>query len=171
MGARDQGVDPTGRYVAIVRTLCFLTNGGDVLLLERARTKKAFPGRVNGVGGHVERDEDPLHGAQREILEESGLHVPLTDLTLRGVWSINVGGATGNLLFIFTASVPTKDGTLAECLEGTLMWVPIGEALKLNVADGLPELWPRLFNTEVSDRPFFAHIDYDDADKAVIRFA
>jgi len=171
MGARDQGVDPNGRYVAIVRTLCFLIHDGDVLLLERLKTKKAFPGRVNGVGGHVERGEDPLTGAQREIEEESGLHVPLEDLHLRGVWTIDVGGTTGNLLFIFTASVPSKAGTLAECPEGTLMWVPIDEALKLNLADGLIELWPRLFGTETKDQPFFAHIAYNDTDQAVIRFA
>jgi len=63
MGAKDQGADATaGRWLVIPRTLCFVTHGDDVLLLKRAGHKRVYPGLYNGVGGHLERDEDPLTG-------------------------------------------------------------------------------------------------------------
>lgn len=82
MGSKDQGTD-TSRWKVIPRTLCFITNGADVLLMKRAMHKRAFPGRYNGIGGHIERDEDPFTSARREIREETGLAVD--DLRLRGI--------------------------------------------------------------------------------------
>ena len=74
MGAKDQGADVTaGRWLAIPRTLCFITHGDDVLLLKRGENKRIFPGHYNGVGGHIERDEDPHTSAIREMQEETGL--------------------------------------------------------------------------------------------------
>jgi len=57
--------------MTIPRTLCFITHGSDVLLMKRGEHTRIFPGRYNGIGGHLERDEDPLTGALREITEEN----------------------------------------------------------------------------------------------------
>ncbi len=39
MSAKDQGADATaGRWLAIPRTLCFITHGNDILLLKRGST-------------------------------------------------------------------------------------------------------------------------------------
>src|SRR5262245_52850594 len=72
MGAVEQGANATqNRWLTIPRTLCFVLNGNDVLLMKRAPHKRVFPNRYNGVGGHIERDEDPLASARREIKEET----------------------------------------------------------------------------------------------------
>ena len=177
MGAHDQGTDSAataGRWLSVARTLCFITHHQEVLLIKRAETRRVFPGRYNGVGGHLERDEDPLTCAVREINEETGLAVPPSRLRLRGINHIDAGGPTGIMLFIFTAPVESRDGALVECHEGTLHWVPIEQALALPLVEDLPVLWPRLFGTEAtkdSDHPFFAHVSYDTADQLSVRFA
>ncbi|PJF37889.1 MAG: hypothetical protein CUN55_19790, partial [Phototrophicales bacterium] len=60
MGANEQGANVTsGRWLTIPRTLCFIFNGDDVLLMKRSPHRRVFPNCYNGVGGHIERDEDP----------------------------------------------------------------------------------------------------------------
>src|SRR5215510_13542135 len=108
MGANEQGASATsGRWLTIPRTLCFVTNGNDVLLMKRAPTRRIFPNRFNGVGGHIERGEDPLTSAKREILEETGLQV--RDVRLRAVYNIDAGEANGIMLFVFTAISDTRE--------------------------------------------------------------
>ena len=52
-------------------TLLFLRQGDEVLL---AMKKRGFgEGRWNGVGGKVEKGEDELHAAYRELEEETGI--------------------------------------------------------------------------------------------------
>src|SRR5450631_2755350 len=101
MGIHDQGADQTqGRWLTIPRTLCFITNGEDVLLMKRAAHKRIFPNLYNGIGGHIERDEDPLSSALREIQEETGLTAnTLNSLKLRGIYNVDAGQSTGIMLF------------------------------------------------------------------------
>lgn len=181
MNANQQGVDArnvAGRWLTVSRTLCFVTQGTDVLLMKRSDNRRIFPGRYNGLGGHVERGEDPLRCAQREIAEESGLHIPLSALRMRGVSVIDAGQATGITLFIFTAmvSVRLRGDLIPECNEGTLHWVAIDQALKLSLVDDLPILWPRLFPEQrplPDNQPvmsFFAQVAYDNQDQLIMRF-
>ena len=181
MNASQQGADApnvAGRWLTVNRTLCFVTHGEEVLLMKRSASRRIFPGRYNGLGGHIERDEDPLRCAQREISEESGIHVPLAALHLHGISVIDAGQAAGIMLFVFTAGLETKPVRLNESAEGTLHWVSIQGALDLPVVDDLPLLWPRLFpnNKPIPGNglfiaPFFAHVSYDRADQLVMRFA
>ncbi|MCY4072385.1 MAG: NUDIX domain-containing protein, partial [Chloroflexi bacterium] len=102
MGARQQGADATQhRWLTMPRTLSFVINGDDVLMLKRDAGKRVFPNQYNGLGGHVERDEDVRSSALREIEEESGLSVH--SLRLRSIHNIDAGEASGILLFVFTA--------------------------------------------------------------------
>lgn len=95
MKASEQGTRAGGKHVAVPRTLVFLTstnpNTGheEVLLLKGAATKRLWANRYNGVGGHVEADEDVYAAAVREVEEETGLPVPA--LALRGVVHIDTG--------------------------------------------------------------------------------
>jgi 8-oxo-dGTP diphosphatase len=169
LGAKEQGAHVTeGRWMTSVRTLTFVLHGGDVLLMKRSATKRIFPNRYNGLGGHIERDEDPYTSALREVKEESGLDV--SDLRLRGVYNIDSGDATGIVLFIFTARALTA--SLAhDCDEGTLHWVPVDQALTLDLVEDLPLILPRVLAMQADDVSFFAHVSYDDADRLVLRFA
>ena len=68
MPASDQGVATSqDRYTLVPRVLCFVTSGDEVLLLKGAPGKKIWPGKYNGLGGHVERGESVHAAARREI--------------------------------------------------------------------------------------------------------
>lgn len=166
MGAQEQGIDAS-RWTVIPRSLCFVTHGNDVLLLQRGMHKRAFPGRYNGLGGHVERGEDPLTSAIREIHEESGLDVH--NVRYRGTLHIDANGSVGILLFVFTAEAAGR--AVRDTDEGILHWVPLDEAVRLPLVDDLPELLDRLFGTTATDQPFFAHVGYDAQDRRVTRWA
>ncbi|KAB2860866.1 MAG: NUDIX domain-containing protein, partial [Anaerolineae bacterium] len=100
MGAKEQGADTTttaNRWQVVARTLNFITYQDDLLLMKRAMHKRIFPGFYNGVGGHIERDEDPLTSARREILEETGLYV--AHLQFCGSTHIDAGQSTGIILY------------------------------------------------------------------------
>jgi 8-oxo-dGTP diphosphatase len=168
VGSQDQGADATaGRWLVIPRTLSFVLNDGAVLLMKRAPHKRVFPNRYNGLGGHVERDEDPLAGAVREIREESGLEV--RDVRLRGVHQIDTGGAGGILLFTFTAISDTRAIT-AESPDGTLHWVPFEAAAGLDLVEDLPYILPRVLAMPDDAPPYFVHVSYDADDQIVMRF-
>lgn len=169
MGSKEQGADATqSRWLTIVRTLSFVFNGGDVLLMKRAANKRVFPNRYNGLGGHIERDEDAYTSAIREIKEESGLEV--RDIRLRGVYNIDTGQATGITLLIFSALSDSRD-TESDNREGTLHWVSVEDALKLDLVEDLPYILPRVFAMSDDSPPFFAHVSYDADDQIVMRFA
>lgn len=168
MGSQDQGADATsGRWLVIPRTLSFVRYGDDVLLMKRAPHKRVFPNRYNGVGGHLERDEDPLSGAIREISEETGLTV--RDVRLCGVHNIDTGGAGGILLLTFTAVSDTRE-IRVESSEGTLHWVPVAEVLALDLVEDLPQILPRVLAMRPGDPPFYVHVSYDAQDQIVMRF-
>jgi 8-oxo-dGTP diphosphatase len=162
LGAQEQGADATeGRWLVIPRVLCFVLNGDDVLLMKRAPNRRIFPNRYNGVGGHVERDEDPLTAARREIHEETGLEV--RELTLRGIHNIDAGESNGILMFVFTATSDTR-AFVDHQEEGTLHWVNRDALLSLDLVEDLPLVLPRVLSVQANDLPYFAHVSYDSTD-------
>ncbi len=168
MGRIDQGtLQLTGRYLVVPRTLCFITCGDEVLLLRGAPDKRLWPGRYNGIGGHVERGEDVRSAALREIREEVGIEV--TDLRLRGV--INVAPdaeGPGVMLFVFTARALSRQAQPSA--EGTPVWIRQGEWDGLELVEDLPILLPRVLAMGPDDPPFFGHYTYDEEDRLEVRF-
>lgn len=169
MGAKEQGADATtGRWITIPRTLCFIRHTDDILLLKRAAHKRVFPGQYNGVGGHIERDEDPLTGAIREMQEETGLDV--TNVRFRGVIHVDAGVETsGILVFVVTADARSRQFTDSD--EGTLEWVPLSRVDDLPLVEDLPFLLPLLFDGPPDVPPFSAHASYDEHDNLRLIFA
>lgn len=169
MGATEQGINPE-RWSVIPRTLCFITSGNDVLLMERGMHKRVFPGRYNGIGGHVERGEDALVGALREIEEETGLRPEdLTDIRLRGVTMVDSGEQIGVMLFVFSMRAKRRD-VPKHNEEGALHWVPLDQVLTLPVVEDVPPVLRRLFGPQASDLTYYGHLSYDAADRMVIQF-
>ncbi|MBC8099658.1 MAG: NUDIX domain-containing protein, partial [Armatimonadetes bacterium] len=126
------------------------------------------PGRYNGVGGHIERDEDPYTSAKREILEETGLVV--SRLRLRAVYNIDAGAASGVMLHVFTA-ISSQRAPLAESPEGTLYWIPIADLSAYDLVEDLPLILPRILAMPDDAPPLFVHVSYDERDQLVMQFA
>ncbi len=168
MGAKEQGADAIqNRWLVIPRTLCFVLNGDDVLLMKRAANRRVFPNCYNGVGGHIEHNEDPLTSTRREIQEETGLEV--TDIHLCAVYNIDAGETTGIMLFVFTAMSSSRK-IHSDNKEGTLHWIPRHAIMTLDLVEDLPIILPRIFALHPTDPPLFVHVSYDSADTIQMRF-
>jgi 8-oxo-dGTP diphosphatase len=170
MGQQDQGVSAhAGRYQVVPRTLCFITFGDDVLLLRGAPDKRLWANRYNGVGGHVEQDEDVYAAALREIREETGWSADdIQDLCLRGL--VNVSGSpVGVMLFIFTARALRRQTAASN--EGALEWIARHQLADYPLVEDLPILLPRLLALPDDASPLFAHYGYDQNDQLVVNFS
>lgn len=166
MGSREQGAGLTeGRWLTIPRTLCFVLNGDSVLLMKRGAHKRVFPNRYNGVGGHIERDEDPLTSAVREVEEETGLRVH--NMRLRAVYNVDAGDPTGIMVLVFTAWSDSRAVVPNE--EGTLHWVARDQVQTLDLVDDLPEMLPRILAMPDDAPPLFVHLSYDAQDRVRLR--
>ena len=168
MGAQGQGADATGgRWLTMPRTLVFVKNGDDVLMMKRAAHKAVFPNKYNGLGGHVERGEDPASGALREVREESGLRAH--SLRLRSIHNIDAGGQSGITLFVYTAISDSRD-LAGDGREGELQWTPRARLMHLDLVEDLPQILPRILDMADEEPPLSVHVSYDDDDKLVLSF-
>lgn len=168
MGANQQGSNATsGRWLTIPRTLCFVQNGNDILLMKRAPHKRVFPNQYNGLGGHIERNEDPLTGAIREIKEESGLDVHTVRLC--SVHNIDAGAETGIILFVYLAQSDSRD-FIDDGREGTLEWVAINQLDNYDLVEDLPIILPKILELSDNTPVYSVHVSYDQHDDIQMRF-
>jgi len=165
-GESEQGVDGT-RHTVVPRVLCFLRYGEEVLLLRGAPDKRRWAGRYNGIGGHVERGEDPLQAARREVREETGLEV--VDLCLAGIVHVALSQGPGVLLFVFTGEARSRQ--VRPSGEGTLEWVLPEAVERLPVVEDLPVLLPRVLAVAAGAPPFFARSYYDAEGRLRVEFS
>ena len=152
MNVTEQGTREPGRQRHLVapRTLVFLTSTNpvsgvdEVLLLKGAPHKRLWADKYNGLGGHVEANEDIYTAAVREVWEEAG--IAATHLTLCGVVNIDAGydeygQRPGVLMFVFMGAA--TDRSLWASAEGAPEWVAVDALRDLPLVDDLYELLPR----------------------------
>lgn len=129
-------------------TLGYLIHENSYLMLHR--TKKANdPNHAKwiGVGGHVEDGESPDECFFREVAEETGL--TLRSARLRGIITFISDRWEDELMFLYTSD--DFSGTLSECDEGELAFIPKDRLLTLPLWEG-----DRIFlNLLCEDAPFF----------------
>ena len=169
MSKADQGIDISlkrQRYTVIPRTLVFITRADRVLLLRGAPTKRIWANKYNGIGGHIERDEDVYAAALREVHEETGLEV--ADLHLVGLINIDGDQSTGIMLFVFVAHSRSGDPIPSD--EGTLEWIARDQLAQIDLVEDLPTILPRAIGLPPDAAPFFAHYYYDEQERLIIRF-
>ena len=130
-------------------TLCYLEQDGQYLMLHRVKkSHDVNHGKWIGVGGKFEFQESPEDCLLREVREETGL--TLTRWRYRGIVTFVYNDDEAEYMHLFTADGWT--GTLRDCAEGELRWVPRDEVGKLNLWEG-----DRIFLALLArDEPFFS---------------
>jgi 8-oxo-dGTP diphosphatase len=165
MPASDQGVS-LDRYMLIPRVLIFVTRGSRVLLLKGAATKRLWPNKYNGIGGHVEPGEDILSAARRELHEESGLKA---NLWLCGTIVVDTEENPGIGIYVFTGECP--QGEPLPSAEGALEWLSFSEISQLPALEDLSIFLGRILKMKPGNPPFSARSYYDEVGKLTVIFA
>ncbi len=143
-------------------TLIYLEQDQNYLMLHRTKKENDINhDKWIGVGGKMEENESPEDGAIREILEETGLTVLPENLQYRGLVTFVSDQSEGEYMHLFTAQ--QFSGTLKECDEGDLCWVPKKKVLALPTWEG-----DRLFLERIAGpNPFFVMKLVYEGDKLI----
>jgi 8-oxo-dGTP diphosphatase len=136
-------------FRAVNSTLIYLERDGCYLMLHRTKKENDLNrDKWIGVGGKFEPGESPEECMLREAREETGL--TLTRWRYRGLVTFVSDVWETEYMHLFTADAWT--GTLRDCDEGELEWVPKKDIPSLRLWEG-DKLFLRLLDEEV---PFFS---------------
>ncbi|WP_157874943.1 NUDIX hydrolase [Streptomyces resistomycificus] len=159
-GPENQGLGKGPRHQIVPRVLVFARSEDSVLLLRGAPDKKIWPGLYNGIGGHIERGEDPLTAAQRELQEESGIILKPDAFRLAALINIDMGpGDPGIMLFTFVAETVEQETGSSE--EGVPDWHRIDRLGELPLVEDLPWLIPTVVNETPRGAVRFIRYSYE----------
>lgn len=130
-------------------TLCYIRRGDDYLMLHRIKKANDLNhDKWIGIGGKFEDQESPEDCLLREAREETGL--TLTQYQYRGLVTFVSDLYPTEYMHLFTADGYT--GTLKECDEGVLEWLPKNKLRELPHWEG-DDIFLDLIEQDV---PFFS---------------
>lgn len=153
---------------------------GRILLLKRKKSPNL--GLCSPIGGKLDMEtgESPAQCAQREIMEEAGIHVPIERLFLGALISEQAFEGKGHWLMFYYRVIGPVWVEPSDIAEGRLDWFPASEVEGLP----LPEtdrriIWPMIRKHEGAARTdpyakpdFFAlHIDLTKGDGDGMRWS
>ena len=114
-------------------TLCYIEQAGSYLMLHRIKKKQDMnQDKWLGVGGHLEEGESPEDCLLREVKEQTGL--TLLSYRQRGIITLVSDEYPDEYMFLYTSD--DFKGTLTECNEGSLEWVPKEKTGQLPLWEG-----------------------------------
>jgi len=145
-------------------TLCYIEQNDCWLMLHRVKKVNDInQDKWIGVGGKFEETESPYDCVIRETLEETGL--TLQKPVYRGVVTFVAGKWETEQMHLFTAD--RFSGTLIDCDEGVLEWVPKSKVPDLPLWEG-DKLFLKLIEKPLDQQPFFSlKLEYDGEDRFV----
>jgi 8-oxo-dGTP diphosphatase len=159
MKITDQGID-LQRFQVVPRTLIFLFDPDHrILLIKGSPQKERWPEIYNGVGGHVEPNEDILNAARRELYEETGIKDAV--MYLCGQIMITASNKSGVALFIFRGLVDRTD--LRSSNEGELRWIPFEKLNDFPLVDDLSVLLPLVAEHQKGDPIIVGKYTFDQS--------
>ena len=130
-------------------TLCYIEKDNSYLMLHRIKKESDINrDKWIGIGGHFEYGESPEECLLREVKEETGL--TLTQYRFRGIVTFVTTDGIAEYMCLYTADAFT--GTLPECDEGVLEWVPKERFITMNLWEG-DYIFLKLLE---DDAPFFS---------------
>jgi len=149
-------------YCPIVATLGYILSPDRkrVLLVHRVGRKEDEQyGKYNGLGGHMEKDEDVAHCMTREIKEEAGIKI--TSMQLRGTINWTGFGKNYDSWLAFVFLIDGFTGTpFTENEEGPLTWHRLDELDSVPMYAGDRYFLPLVF--DLDPHIFHAYIPYDN---------
>ena len=114
-------------------TLCYIEKDSCYLILHRTKKQHDENGdKWIGVGGKFEYGESPEECALREVKEETGL--TMLNPRFRGLVTFVSDEWGVEYMHLFTCT--HFAGTLTDCDEGELVWLPKGELLTKKLWEG-----------------------------------
>jgi len=109
-----------------------------VLILEEAKgTYKdgTNPGRYQLPGGRIEPGEPFEQGLDREVFEETGLHVVAGDLVYRGEWFPIIRGEAHQIVGIYVACRAQTDRVVLSPEHDSHVWVDMADYRDYNLIE------------------------------------
>lgn len=140
----------TERFYSMKNTsLCYIERGDEYLMLHRIEKEDdENAGKWVGVGGKFEEGESPEGCMLREVYEETGLK--LHSWAFRGVITFSYDTWETEYMHLFTSD--DFSGSLTDCDEGVLQWLPKSHILDMPIWEG-DRIFLHLLET---GRPFFS---------------
>lgn len=134
--------------------ICFVRRGKEILLLNRERS--SWMGRWNGVGGKLERDEEPRASMIRELEEETGILD--CELRFKGTVTWSSGGSQFGGMYVYLADVPEDlvYPTPVKTDEGILDWKTI-EWIMHKQNEGIASNVPQALTLMLQDDGCYDH--------------
>lgn len=130
-------------------TLCYIEKDEAYLMLHRTKKEKDInKDKWIGIGGHFEQNESPEECLLREVHEETGL--TLHSWKFRGIITFMSNHCPTEYMCLYTSD--DFSGTLCECDEGTLEWIPKDKISFLPIWTG-DKIF---FNLLEEEHPFFS---------------
>lgn len=123
-------MEDDSRYHRKVQTSVtnFIYCGDEWLFLKRGPHKRVDPDRLNGIGGRIEHEEDPLAAVIRETKEETGYQIEPEQITLTTLGRLHGGYPEDWVMYFFRTRVDKKlveHGTKTD--DGEFLWLKPNE--------------------------------------------